>query len=331
MTCSRRTFLSVAALSALAGCATADRTAVAPQSAFVQGSGGVLLHYLDFGGRGTPVILLAGAGNSAWVYEDFGRELARDYRVLALTRRGHGESGYPATGYSQDTLAEDLRLFMEQRGLTRTALVGHSIAGAELTNFAGKYPERVTALVYLDAAYDRSTQGVVDMADPVTPTAASADDRASVESFISYVHRTRPDLVRYWTRAVQRDLQASIAIRPEGGAGWKTSNAIFGELIGGVSSAPPEYSKVTAPALAIYSIEDSSYRLPANASREQQEALTAFTNGPEATWRGASIEQFRNGPNRLVVEMDAGHHMFLHRPEETGTLVRSFLARHSRR
>ena len=210
-------FLIIAVLSAfVTGCASLNTgTATAsPVSSSAQGVGGVPLHYLDFGGHGEPVILLAGAGNSAWIYEDFGKEIARDYRVFALTRRGHGESGYPASGYSQDTLVEDLRLFLDHRGLARAALVGHSLAGAELTNFAGKYPHRVTALVYLDAAYDRSLQGPVMRADPATPTPPSTADRASVQTFISYVRRTRPDLARYWTGPVQRDSRHRSAFAP---------------------------------------------------------------------------------------------------------------------
>lgn len=324
----RTTTLLIAALSGLnAGCTTlaSGTSAVSPVSAFAQGASAVPLHYLDFGGHGEPVILLAGAGNSAWIYQNFGKKLARDYRVFALTRRGHGGSGYPAKGYDQETLSEDLRLFMDQRKLPRAALIGHSLAGAELTNFAGKYPDRVTALVYLDAAYDRSIQAPVMDADPVTPVPPSIADRASVASFIEYVRRTRPDLVRYWAGPVQRDLQASLVIRPEGGAGWKTSGPIFGELIDGASSAAPDYSKVNAPALAIYSVEDETYRLPPGASPKQRAALMAYVNGPLAAWRQTSAAQFRTASNHKVVEMDVGHHVFLHRSEETLKLVRAFL------
>jgi pimeloyl-ACP methyl ester carboxylesterase len=300
-------------------------------SAWAKGAGDVRLHYLDFGGTGAPVILLAGAGNSAWIYGDFGKELARQYRVLALTRRGHGESDYPSSGYDQDTLAEDLRLFMNQMGLTRVALIGHSLAGAELTHFATRYPDRVTALVYLDAAYDRSTQMASVEADPINPEPPASADRASPSSFIHYVRRTRPDLARYWTPAVERDLRASVAMRPEGGAGYRTTGAIFGQLLSGASASPPNYINIQAPALAIYSVEDEDYRLPPNATPQLRAALNAFEAGALAAWRNGSIDQFkRQMRNGTVVEMSAGHHLFLHRPSETLDLVRSFLAKHAR-
>ena len=57
---------------------------------------GAKLQFLDFGGRGETVVLLAGLGNTSWIWSDFGPRLAaKGYRVVALTRRGHGESAAP--------------------------------------------------------------------------------------------------------------------------------------------------------------------------------------------------------------------------------------------
>lgn len=301
----------------------------APQGGTVEGAGGVRLHYLDFGGRGDAVILLAGLGNTAWIYEDFGAALARRHRVLALTRRGHGASDRPAGGYDLDTLAEDLRCFMDAQGIRRAHLVGHSLAGAELTYFGGKYPDRVGALVYLDAAYDWSAEGPVDDGDPIQPGPPTAGDQSSVPAFLAYVRRTRPDLVRYWGPPVQHDLEASIGLGPDGKAGWRTPGGVFGALLSATSQAPPDYRRVRAPALAIYSAEDESYRLPADATPELRARQQAFMQGPLATWRRLSSDQLRAGiSGGEIVEMNAGHHLFLHRPGETLTLVERFLARH---
>jgi non-heme chloroperoxidase len=328
MMASLRVLLAVVFLVAGAsGCSTIAPSPSAPVSASAVGAAGVPLHYLDFGGRGDPVILLAGAGNTAWIYSEFGQQLAATHRVLALTRRGHGASGSPPTGYDPDTLAEDLRLFMDQRGLSRAALVGHSLAGAELTHFATKYPDRVTALVYLDAAYDRSTQRPVMATDPINPPPPTAADRASVAAFIDYVRRTRPDLRRYWTRSLALDSDAMIGIRDDGTAGWLITGETFGQLFSGAAASPPDYSEIRVPALAIYSVEDEDYRLPAGAPQNLKAELDAFETGPFAAWRNSSIAQFRHIPVGTIVEMDAGHHVFLHRPEETLRLVRAFLSR----
>ena len=289
---------------------------------------GVRLHYLDFGGEGQPIVLLAGAGNSAWIYSDLGRELSRDHRVLALTRRGHGESDQPEKGYDVSTLSADVRAFIDEMKLERVVLVGHSLAGAELTDFATRHPGRVAALVYLDAAYDRSIQGpVMDAAPSYEPPTATDADRASVASFTAYVRSTRPDLAQYPKDPVDRDLRASIALRADGTAGWRAA-AIFGEYWTGASSTPPDYTQIKAPILAIYAIDDARYVLPATASDELRAAQRRYEDGPVATWRDHSIAQLRQAqPSSRIVEMKAGHHVFLDRQAETLAALRMFLSR----
>ena len=62
---------------------------------------GVRLHYLDFGGpAGAPTILfLAGLGNTAHSFDDFAPRFTDKFHVVALTRRGFGESDHPESGY----------------------------------------------------------------------------------------------------------------------------------------------------------------------------------------------------------------------------------------
>ena len=323
-------WLAVVAFALVATGCVGAAPAPRPVSASALGAKAVPLHYLDFGGRGEPVVLLAGAGNSAWIYSDFGRLMARRHRTFALTRRGHGGSGRPAKGYAIDTMVEDLRLFLDQRGIVRAILIGHSLAGAELTQFAAKYPDRVSALVYLDAAFDRSVQGKMLADDPGPSVPPTAADRASADAFIAYVRRTRRDLRRYWTGAVERDLRASIAIQPDGTAVWATA-AMFGEYWASASAAPPDYSRIRVPALAIYSLEDQQYWLPDTASPALRAKMRAFERGPLAAWVNRSSAQFLAGPeNREVVEMNAGHHLFLHRPAQTLAIIERFLDRHPR-
>lgn len=297
----------------------------AVQDSFVRVNG-VRLHYRDWGGSGDPVILLAGLGNTARIYDGFAPELARDFRVLAVTRRGHGRSEMPESGYALDTLVADLRGFMDAMGIARAHLVGHSLAGAELTRFAALHPERVGKLVYLDAAYDRSTQGPVFEQDPMEQKGPTQADRASVEAYLVYARRARLDLARYWTAPVIADITENLAAQADGSVAWRTPGPVFGAIIGGVSTAAPEYDRVRAPALALYSVENEDYLLPADATPELRAAHARFQAEVLGAWRRQSMEQFRSGMrNGRVVEMDAGHHLFLHRPGEVLQLVRDFL------
>lgn len=124
-----------------------------PASQFAKVNG-VRLHYLDWGGKGEVILFLTSLGGSAEDFQPLAISLTDRFHVLALTRRGQGESAKPDTGYDTSQLAEDIRAFLDQRKIKRATLAGYSIAGNELTEFARLYPRRVAKLVYLDAAYD---------------------------------------------------------------------------------------------------------------------------------------------------------------------------------
>ena len=134
----------------------------------------VKLEVLDWGGVGRPLVLLAGGGNTAHVFDDFAPKLAGSYHVYGITRRGFGESSSPAphdNNYSADRLGDDVLAVLDALKLDRPILVGHSIAGEELSSIGSRHPERVAGLVYLDAggayAYYNKSLGdfTIDLAD----------------------------------------------------------------------------------------------------------------------------------------------------------------------
>ena len=82
-------------------------------SDFVTVNDGTRLHYLDWGGEGPVLLFLVGFGCTAHIFDRFAPRFVGQFHVLALTRRGHGESDYPEAGYDIDTLTEDIRQFMD--------------------------------------------------------------------------------------------------------------------------------------------------------------------------------------------------------------------------
>lgn len=114
----------------------------------------VKLEVLDWGGSGRPIILLAGLGNTAHVFDKFALKLVPAYHVYGITRRGFGASSAPnATpeNYSVDRLGDDVLAACNALHLVRPVLVGHSIGRAELSSIGSRYPEKIAGLVYLDA------------------------------------------------------------------------------------------------------------------------------------------------------------------------------------
>ena len=76
--------------------------------------------------------------------------------MYGITRRGFGASNAPAPdkdNYSADRLGDDILAVIDALKLNRPVLVGHSIAGEELSSIGSRHPERVAGLIYLDAAY----------------------------------------------------------------------------------------------------------------------------------------------------------------------------------
>src|ERR1700757_5086068 len=118
---------------------------------------GVRLNYLDWGGVGPPLVLIHGLTDSPHIFDDFAPLLRDRVHVIAYARRGHASSDAPSNGpYDLATLVDDLRQLLDHLGIARTSMLGWSLGGNEITEFAAKYPGRVDKLVYLEAGYDWS-------------------------------------------------------------------------------------------------------------------------------------------------------------------------------
>jgi pimeloyl-ACP methyl ester carboxylesterase len=123
---------------------------------FVKGFSNNKLEVLDWGGKGKPIIFLAGCGNTPHNFEDFAPRFTNNYHVYGITRRGFGNSERVNVGFSTDTLLQDIIKVMDSLQLKKVILIGHSIAGDELSTFARQYPNKVSAIVFLDAALDHA-------------------------------------------------------------------------------------------------------------------------------------------------------------------------------
>lgn len=121
---------------------------------FVPVADGVRLEVLDWGGTGRPLVLLAGLGNTAHVFDSIAPELARHFHVYGITRRGFGASSVPKNGYGADRLADDVMAVVKALDIDRPILAGHSIAGEELSAAGTHYQGKIAGLIYLDAAHE---------------------------------------------------------------------------------------------------------------------------------------------------------------------------------
>src|SRR5215472_16807382 len=148
----RMTVFVVIACAAFAQNSPSSQDETALKAQFVEVQPDVKLEVLDWGGTGRNLVLLAGLGNTAHVFDSLGPKLAAHYHVIGITRRGFGQSSAPKTGYDPRRLGHDVVAVLDALHITDPVLVGHSIAGEELSAVSTYHPGRAAGLVYLDAA-----------------------------------------------------------------------------------------------------------------------------------------------------------------------------------
>src|SRR5262249_51332232 len=102
------------------------------------------------------------------------------FRVIGITRRGFGRSSRPANGYDLSTRARDDIAVLDSLNIRRAVIVGHSVAGTELSALAAGYPDRVDKLVYLDAL-DIGSDGWASLPQPPRAPELTAADLVSVQ------------------------------------------------------------------------------------------------------------------------------------------------------
>lgn len=306
------------------GSKPSDSVTATPHISLVRVEPDTRLEVIDWGGKGEAILFLAGLGNSAHIFDGFAPQFTDEYRVLGLTRRGFGASDHPLHGYHTDTLCADIRTVLDSLHLNKVTLVGHSIAGEELTRFAALYPERVDKLIYLDAAYDRTDLSFgAEAPAPPFPLEMSAADSSSPEKVQRFFERLNG--VDFGLS----EIQATSSFDAEGRyLGDGTPDPVFEAMMHIFER--PAYEKVKAPALAFYCINDSVSQLfdyytqldPA----QKKAAENVFRLDSLFTRRQMEVfsSQMRNGK---AVEMHgAKHHLFLSNPVEVSRQMRVFLS-----
>jgi pimeloyl-ACP methyl ester carboxylesterase len=251
-------FLRIVALAALgAAVARADNSAApnAVTTQFVEVGKGVRLEVLDWGGTGRSVILLANLGGTAHVFNAFAPKLARRYHVFGITRRGFGASTAPASGYSADQLGDDVLAVIEALRINRPVLLGHSMSGEELSSIGSRHPEKISGLIYLEAAYpfafydpsvgDMRVDGdeLRERIDLLITERGVSDVRPLIAEILSSLPRFENDLT-----VVQRQMEG-IPEAAKGAAPPPDDPLPVQEIVLGQQ----KYTSVGAPVLAIFS------------------------------------------------------------------------------
>jgi pimeloyl-ACP methyl ester carboxylesterase len=281
----------------------------------------VSLEVLDWGGRGRAVVLLAGLGNTAHIFDDFAPQLARFYHVYGITRRGYGASSAPPSGYTSDRLAEDVVAVIDLLGIDRPILVGHSIAGDEMTVLGIEHPNKVAGLVYLEAAYDRTAPSFATwnaLAGRTKPPPPTPEDQRSYSALRSWYVRTMH------VDPPEADLRAGSVPSPMSPIGVpRTPPSVFNAVLAGVRK--PDYSGIHVPALAIYAIPRSIKDMVGFGSASEPVLRELFRLQREQVQVNAAAFRSGNRHARVIEIPGATHFLFLSNPTETLRDIRAFV------
>lgn len=279
-----------------------------PQSGFVHVNG-IRLHYLDWGGQGPALIFLTGLGSSAYIFSGLAPRFSDQFRVLALTRRGHGDSDSPTTGYDPDTLVEDIRQFMDALHIEQAILAGHSLAGVELTHFAATHPNRVKKLVYLDALDDRRGHQVLQEKNPLRNVVIETPESTphSIAEYIADMKRDFPDFADIWNEVWDEEISHNVTVNEAGMVVDTMSPLVETQLNQNlVAGYAPKTITARIPMLAFFALGKrnlSAY------TPEQKAAFDEFFQNVRQPFFKSVIAEFQGRfPHAKIVEIPNGHH-----------------------
>ncbi|MEG1591576.1 alpha/beta fold hydrolase [Chryseobacterium sp.] len=124
-----------------------------------------ILHSKIFGENlsSTPLLVFHGLFGMLDNWGSFGKELGDFLPVHLIDLRNHGRS-FHSEEMSHDDLADDIANYMNHYGIEKAHVLGHSLGGKAVMQFAINYPEKVEKLIVVDIspkAYPPHHQGII--------------------------------------------------------------------------------------------------------------------------------------------------------------------------
>jgi pimeloyl-ACP methyl ester carboxylesterase len=294
---------------------------------FVTVDDGVKLEVLDWGGTGRPLVLLAGLGNTAHIFDKFAAKLTATCHVYGITRRGFGASSAPEPkdgNYSADRLGDDVLEVIDFLKLNRPVLVGHSIAGEELSSIGSRHPEKVSVLIYLDAGYsyafyDQAAGDLMIDAIQVQKKLARRISQPALREAKTLVDELLQTDIPQLVKGLEQE-QKEFATMSEAELAEPVDPDAEMKSVRAVLAGQQKYTAIKCPVLAFFAIAP----LPSPSSPDYASAQI------NATLQAAQIKAFEAGvPSaRVVVLPNADHYVFRSNEADVLRDLNDFLAKY---
>lgn len=227
-------------------------------SRFLTLSPGLTVHVRDQGVRnGRALVLIHGSNASLHTWAPWVTRLQSEYRIITLDLPGHGLTGANPNGrYDMDSYVDVVDQVMQQLGVPHAILAGNSMGGGVSWNYALSHPEKVDALVLVDAAGAPSAKprnmpigfriarmpGVSALAEVITPRSMF---EASLKTSVYDPGFATPQMVdRYWELNRYPGNRAATLAR-------------FAQMTQARAATPARLAAIKVPVLIMWGQEDN--------------------------------------------------------------------------
>lgn len=249
------------------------------------------LFYREYG-QGQPMIILHGLMGSSDNWLPQAKMLGEHYHVWVVDQRNHGQSPH-STEFNYHVLSNDILDFIQEHGIEKPVIIGHSMGGKAAMNFALAHPDKLEKLIIVDIApkaYDVRHDHIVEglKAVPIDSVQSRQEANDALAPHIS-------------SEAVRQFLLKNLMRKPEGGFGWRINLPVIDQSLEMISGGL---------------VNDGVF-----------EKKTLFIRGSKSDYildddREAMKKIF---PNSTLVTMETGHWVQAEKPEEFVQVVLSFL------
>ena len=187
-------------------------------SQFLLMENGSRVHYRDEGNRrGQPIVLIHGSNASLHTWEPWVEILGEEFRMISLDLPGHGLTGaVPDEDYSTEAFIKTVEAIVTHLGLEQFTLGGNSMGGGVTWRYTLKYPDRVTAMLLIDAS------------GPPQWRLDSSSDRSTGDKEIPIIFEL---LTKPWFRAISTKLDPYYFTKQGVLAAYNSSPVVTDELI----------------------------------------------------------------------------------------------------
>lgn len=243
-------------------------------------------------GTGQPLVILHGLFGSSDNWLTQAKLFSTSYKVYTVDQRNHGLSPH-SDEFDYPSMVRDLAEFFDDHQIVNPILMGHSMGGKTVMNFALTHPDKVEKLIVVDIsprAYELEHHTLAKGLRAIPIQSITTRNQAD-EALSPYV--PEPDVRQFLLKNLQR--------RAEGGFSWKINLGVISEKLNNIGLDLQVKGTFEKPTLFI---------------RGKRSRYV-----PDADWERIT----KIFPAATLETMDTGHWVQAEKPQEFVNLVTQWL------